>query len=351
MIIKTFAAESAAAALKLVRREMGGDAVLLKTREIAEAPFEARVEITALVDRLSVGRAATILGGGKDRRERPTPESLNRTTGQIPSLTHRTRLITDSLSGDGELIQIMRDADLPDDYIRERIEGLDLSTNEPGRSRQAVYEALVADLRSIIDTAFDPQPGDRVALIGAAASGKTSVTGKLAAGLITKTKRKVRLVSLDNVKVAAAGEIQSYGELLGIDVGGPFPEYNFTDTRADEITLIDTPALPTDALRLDELRHRLEAARPTQCLVVLSAVSRSVDVADLLRRVEDFRPTCLIATMLDLTSRYGSLITAGRSGGLKLVLVSDAPGGMGELKAPDPVALASSMLHMEVTDE
>jgi flagellar biosynthesis GTPase FlhF len=51
MIIKTFTADSMAAALKLVRSELGKDSVVLKTREIPVGPGNGRVEITACTER------------------------------------------------------------------------------------------------------------------------------------------------------------------------------------------------------------------------------------------------------------------------------------------------------------
>ncbi len=50
MIIKSFIAESAGAALKQVRHTMGGDAVVLKTRQVKDARGMAQVEVTALID-------------------------------------------------------------------------------------------------------------------------------------------------------------------------------------------------------------------------------------------------------------------------------------------------------------
>lgn len=61
MIIKSFTAESASAAMKLVRREMGGEAIVLKTRQVVDSANRPRVEITACLEKASVAQASTIL--------------------------------------------------------------------------------------------------------------------------------------------------------------------------------------------------------------------------------------------------------------------------------------------------
>lgn len=71
MIIKSFTAESASAAMKLVRREMGGEAIVLKTRQVVDSANRPRVEITACLEKASVAQASTILAD-----ERPSENRL-----------------------------------------------------------------------------------------------------------------------------------------------------------------------------------------------------------------------------------------------------------------------------------
>ena len=65
MIIKSFVAESASAALKMVREEMGGDAIVLKTRQVFDRTNRPRVELTACIEKASVAQASTILRDDK----------------------------------------------------------------------------------------------------------------------------------------------------------------------------------------------------------------------------------------------------------------------------------------------
>ncbi|RKX20827.1 MAG: hypothetical protein DRP35_05405, partial [Candidatus Zixiibacteriota bacterium] len=60
MIIKSFKAETSASALKMVRSEMGGDAIILKTRELIGELGNNRIEITACLENPTVGQSNAI---------------------------------------------------------------------------------------------------------------------------------------------------------------------------------------------------------------------------------------------------------------------------------------------------
>jgi flagellar biosynthesis protein FlhF len=193
--------------------------------------------------------------------------------------------------------------------------------------------------------ATEINPGDRVVFLGTAGAGKSSVMGKMAAQLVVR-KKKVKLVSLDDLKVGAADEIATYADLLQIevtDVG------HASSADSDYVLLIDTPAFPTSTDKIETLRRRIEAANPTICAVVVSALMRSPDVARFCSKLKALRPTHVIGTMLDLTSSHGSLFAATETTGRPLLYLSDAPGGMGMLTNPNAELMAEKMLALEGT--
>ena len=56
-------------------------------------------------------------------------------------------------------------------------------------------------------------------------------------------------------------------------------------------------------------------------------------------------------SMLDVTSRYGSLITACEATGVKLAWLAESPAGVGTVHAPDPARIASTLIPAEVSHE
>jgi flagellar biosynthesis protein FlhF len=379
MIIKSFTAESAAAALKKVRSEMGGDAVVLKTRESKEPDGGIRVEITACLDKPSVAQATAIFPDRQTEPVRKTEPVENNRLGDISSdeemvtgkksdiyerlaaIENRlTRLSSDDEAGMEEtaeendsrkgLRETLKDADLPKDYVKSLFNMLE-GTEPFAKDREgAVRELLSADLAEIIQPGFNLDKGDKVVFNGLPASGKTSVMGKTAARLVLN-KKKARLVSLDNLKVGAFEEINSYADLLGLGVSYADAGDQDKKKKNDEVLLVDTPPIPRQPEKIKELQERIEALQPDLRVLVLSALQRTDDIVELLESLREFKPTHLVMAMTDLTRRYGALLPVCRELNIKLAFVTCAPGGIGRLEVPDVDVIVRSLLNEEVEVE
>ncbi|PWB68692.1 hypothetical protein C3F09_11115, partial [candidate division GN15 bacterium] len=141
MIIKTFTAESMAAALKLVRSELGKESVVLKSREIPASPDGARVEITACTEKPLPTPAAPAKVVATPTRTAvkpftpapvtnrlqatavvPAADPLAQRLEQIEAKLSRLASATESRSTDSRLESIraaLRDVDIPEEIIDE----------------------------------------------------------------------------------------------------------------------------------------------------------------------------------------------------------------------------------------
>jgi len=243
----------------------------------------------------------------------------------------------------------LKEADLPDDYletfISTLVEDYDSSCDIIEYARRKLAEELEATIER--DMVF--QPGDKIIFVGPAGSGKSSAMGKLAASLTARQKQKVRLLSLDDQKLAAFDEICSYAEILGLDVVPPPSAVEDENKYNDAITLIDTPAMPMQLDRVQALKQRIDDVKPTYRFAVFSCLTRSRDVFQISKTLKELDPTHLILSMQDIASCHGTVVTAAKALGLKIAFLSDSPGGMGELKIPDAQSLANQFMDAEVT--
>ncbi len=384
MIIKSFTGESAAVALKKVRSEMGGEAVVLKTRQLPGSERE-RIEITACVDREpETAPTANVMTATKSRLPddvvQTITEAVDHSRETEPAETvsaHEPEVVTSSVEQRltaieemlGRVLSIpssagkpvgehaqafhglyaqLEDADLPDDIIRSALTSAMHASDTPAELPLKTREVLIEKLSAMIDTRVEFKAGDRVVIIGPPASGKSAVMGKLAAHLVLNAKRKVKLVSLDNLRIAAFEEIQSYGDLLGVDVSDSESSDSFSRKH---VTLIDTPALSPDAAKRAALLENIRSIKPTHCLLTLSALTRSSDIELLLNQLGEFPLTHIVMTMMDLTRRFGSLTMACDRGGVKLAFINNAPGGIGMIKRPKAETIVDSILLTEVSHE
>jgi len=370
MRIKSYTAESFAAALKQVRSELGGDALVLKTRKLVNPLGMARVEVTACAGE-ETGEQAHLLNAV------PVKSNPQQSTIQTESLVkpqsesnekelHFTRVMTKLDTIDSKLSelvnrpniqreseatrkfrQILQDADFDANVIESIIakSGNPESNRDDSNSTESVRNCLMEELSAIILPDLKFKSGDRIVLVGPAGAGKSSVMGKIATHLVSQERLAVTLQSLDDFKIGGREEIASYAELLGL-------EYQHDSVRVDAgnkskkcVTLIDTPALSSEPNATELLCRKVDELKPTHRLFIFSALTRTSDLIQLTNVARAFESTHLVATMLDLTNCYGGLVSASHLLKSKLIFVTSAPGGIGDLKAPDPAELADKILN------
>ncbi|MFP4362335.1 MAG: flagellar biosynthesis protein FlhF [Spirochaetia bacterium] len=156
-------------------------------------------------------------------------------------------------------------------------------------------------------------------LVGPTGVGKTTTIAKLAAlnGLGTsgmKTK-SVRMLTIDNYRIAARQQIETYGGIMGIPVA-------CIETRDDlqqklglfgdvDLILIDTIGKsPKDYKKLAEMNEILsECGSKAERHLAISASTKTSDIYEILRQFEPFHYQSVILTKLDETSKIGNIIS------------------------------------------
>jgi flagellar biosynthesis protein FlhF len=382
MIIKSFAAETAAAALKQVRREMGGEAIVLKTRQLADSPGGARVEVTACLEAASAFQSSQILSSRLNRETfasdpvqspgllddpkateaidteplTPSPRMQNR----LEMLEHKLdRLITvgrsPSAPGEATACESLRyrlaDADLSDDFIAATIGAVAVHPSASSDPDQAAREILVARLAELMEPDLSFDPGHRVVFVGPAGAGKSTLMGKLAARLTILEKKKVVLVSLDKCKLAAGDEVRRYADVLNVDLIEPTDFHPGIEFAEDAITLIDSPALSAVAGPRDQLAEIIDAIAPQYRIAVFSSLMRRADALALAENMIPLAPTHLAVTMTDMTDRIGAAVSIAEVTGWKIAMIGDTPGGIGQIRQPDPDRAARLILQAEVSGD
>ena len=382
MVIRSYTAESVAAALKRVRQEMGGGAVVLKTRMLDGAAGDRQYEVTACLDQVTVEQANTVLSAGATPTVTETPvvekKAAKREKVVAPATTTpistglETRLAAieahlEQLTKSRQLERVsmpyehgpavtvaaaMQAADVPDHCIADFFEGVRKDQASTPVDFESIRQRLIDRLTFVIDAKLEFKKGDRILVAGPAGAGKTSVIGRLAARLTCQKHLPVKLVSLDDHKVGAIEELASYADLLGVE---DYAMHTGPDSKPaidrNKVVLIDTCAMPHDQQHLADLKTRIASLDSTHRLMVFSALMRSSDVESYVREMAWLKPTHLAFTMIDLTRRLGSLLAAASASGMKIAVITDSSGGDGALIASGPTALADIILGREESHE
>lgn len=367
MIIKSFIADSVAGALKMVRSELGGDAVILKTRKIdpiRQRTAGGRVEVTACVD-----QSLPVAGSGKTE-EKPGPFTAAPVSA-IPSEAIAQKLDflidvfqspvrKDIFSGViGRLFMALLRADVPENMAYDLADKLSgrFDKDEDYLAVVQAAAAILIDQLPQMHTSDLFKASQRVVLVGPPGAGKTSLMGRLAGYLVSGKNIPVCLTSLDQVKVSALEELQTYAEKLDVaHFEMPHEVDNALLDRQgqDKVTLIDMPAMnPRHRKPIRIYTEKLAHIKPHRVIGVFPALYRAADLFDIIRAFRPLKLTDLAFTMTDQTSRLGGMIAMSIQSGLPITIL-----GIGQRAgdidlAPDHQKIIRTFLGLEeeTTDE
>ena len=158
-----------------------------------------------------------------------------------------------------------------------------------------------------------------LALVGPTGVGKTTTIAKLAAiytvGIGGEKPRSVRMITIDNYRIGARQQIETYGNIMGVPVSCVETAEDLRktlDLHSDaDLILVDTIGKsPRDAVKLAEVQRLVQACGPrAEVHLALAATTKTSDMAEMLRQFEPFAYRAVVLTKLDETDRIGNAIS------------------------------------------
>jgi len=239
--------------------------------------------------------------------------------------------------------------------VRERAVGQDvLRSLTPG---QQVVKIVHDELTSLMGTGdsklvFASKPPTVILLAGLQGAGKTTAAAKLAL-LLRKENRSPALVAADLQRPAAVDQLQQLGKQIQIPVfTGTDPVQATRDgieqakAQGRDVVIVDTAGrLQIDEELMDELARVRDAAKPTNVLLVLDAMTgqEAVSVAESFKERIAFDG--VILTKLDGDARGGAALSVKAVTGspVKLASVGEK---LDQLEYFYPDRMASRILGM-----
>lgn len=204
--------------------------------------------------------------------------------------------------------------------------------------------------------------GTRILIIvGPTGVGKTTTIAKLAAihgiGDGRQAPRKVRIITIDNYRIAAKQQIETYAEIMRIPV-------SLVESASDlqkclalnqdaELILIDTIGRsPRDLAKLAEMKEILSACGSQACVyLALAATTKASDTEEILRQFEPFGYRAVVLTKLDETMRIGNIISCLSRHRKLLAYLCDGQGVPQDIQEAGVVRLLMNMEGFRVDRE
>jgi flagellar biosynthesis protein FlhF len=184
-----------------------------------------------------------------------------------------------------------------------------------------------------------------ITVVGPTGVGKTTTVAKLAAlfGVAGNGKKplSVRIITIDNYRIGAKQQIETYGDIMRIPV-------SFAETPSDlkklialyndvDLILVDTIGKSQkDYKKLGEMKELLDnCGSKTETFLAVSATTKYHDLDEIFQQYEPFKYESIIITKLDETSQIGNIISIMSKKRKSAVFITDGQ------KVPQDIERAS----------
>jgi flagellar biosynthesis protein FlhF len=154
-------------------------------------------------------------------------------------------------------------------------------------------------------------------LVGPTGVGKTTTIAKLAAmhAFNGTQQRKVRILTIDNYRIGAKEQIETYGSIMEIPVAAVDSHKEMKKQLAlaqdADLVFVDTIGKsPRELTKLAEMNELLRATGGNAHIhLAVSATTKTADLAEILRQFEPFGYSSVVITKVDETNRLGNIIS------------------------------------------
>ena len=248
------------------------------------------------------------------------------------ALSAKTRVTFDDNSSPAEktdnqvfvktLYNVLLDNEVQEKYINQVLDDMDklLSTSHSvDNLLSSVYQKMVLKLGTPATITAGERKPKVVFFIGPTGVGKTTTIAKIASKFKVEEGKKVGLITADTYRMAAANQLQTYANILGVPLNVIYSAEELLDTVKKqarenddlELILVDTIGFShkNEEQRSDtqKLLNSLNGFYDSEVYLVLSATTKHKDLMEIADTYKAFCDFNLIFTKLDETKSLGNI--------------------------------------------
>lgn len=338
MKVKKYTASSMTEAMKYIREELGGDAVILSSKPVYTGGFlglfrKRSIEVIAAID--PKPEPSQMIAKQKVKKETVPQPTPTRSDKKDPEESYLLNEIVD-LKG---MIAELRSTAKQDMHYPELLENAhsflmeqDVDTN----IRAEIMESLVTNWRAAKQDVSEVEVQEwlkasliellgwiskeenvfqkkYINIVGPTGVGKTTTLAKIAAETMLNQRKKVAFITTDTYRIAAIDQLQTYAKILNVPIE---VAYNLEDFKkaAERFSHYDLVFIDTAGRNfrneqyVKDLGNIIDFSKDLETYLVLSLTSKQKDMDEIYRQFSTIPIKQVIFTKADETATYGSMI-------------------------------------------
>jgi flagellar biosynthesis protein FlhF len=338
MKVKKFVAPSMPEAMKMIREELGNDAVILNSKVVHKGGFfglfaKKNIEVIAAVDRSPSPPTekrkkqpnTTFLSELPNRLEQKGPadkellHEINELKSMLRQLSTNVTVNFEQYPGPLHEINLLLTGQELSNELRQKVMA-ELLEKWYLHGASATAEHTFNWTREILLKQLEEIPFGGISfqkkfinVVGPTGVGKTTTLAKIAAECVIKHRKKVAFITTDTYRIAAIDQLKTYAKILNVPLEVC---YNINDFRlakakfaAYDIVLIDTAGRNfRNAQYVQDLRDVIDFNDEVETFLVLSLTAKLSDMREIYEQFSLIHVDKFIFTKIDETGHYGAMV-------------------------------------------
>lgn len=342
MKMKKYNAPSIAEAMKLIRADLGEDAVILNSKVVTKKKYfglvkEKSFEVVAGVDRVekqtpvsplpdfsvsasSYKEQAASLAKVQEKADTQMNEELKKEIADLKSIMQSLQRHSIQSQYPDELLPFI-------DFLKRQELSKELITAISDELFQYFknknQEISFQDMRAVTEEYLREQLKDveiggltydkkYINILGPTGVGKTTTIAKMAARSVLEKKKKIGFITTDTYRIAAIEQLKTYAGLLQapIEIAYNAQDYKQALQKLDhlDVIFIDTAGRNyKEAKYVEDLQRLIDFTEQAESFLVLSLTAKERDVEAIIEQFEEIPIKKFIFTKLDETNSIGTM--------------------------------------------
>ena len=361
MKMKKYTAATMPEAMIQIRRDLGKDAVILRTKELTSGGilglFKKKwIEVIAALDPDVTNGSQTVQKPVISRDE-PLPKAEKVSadkdlSAEITALKQELKTAISNQTRHYALpLQGLYDRLLHNEVHPQIASGLmeHLLGND---SNEDAEQILYGNLVKRFEKVQQPVQFEKkfIHLVGPTGVGKTTTIAKLAAKSALVDQKRVAFITTDTYRIAAIDQLRTYAKILEVPLEVAYSLEDYKAAReklADyDLVFIDTAGRNfTDSAYVKELERTLDLYQEAETYLALSLTTRASDLSKVYEQFAHLPIKQFIFTKMDEASRYGGILNLVQQAHIGVAYLTHGQDVPDDILVPSASYLAKSVME------